>query len=59
MLLCCFLPFAGPGFGWSCCDVDGGGGVDGVGGRWCLAVCQGVINALHSARVSRGTLVAS
>lgn len=43
------------------CDVGGGVGRGGVGGvgRWFLAVCQGVINALLSARVSGGTLVAS
>lgn len=58
------LPASMPaGFGRTCVDVVivGGGGGDGNGGvgRWFLAVWQGVINALHSARVSRGTLVAS
>lgn len=39
------------GFGRT--GADGGGGNGGVG-RWFLAVWQGVVNALHSARVSRG-----
>lgn len=37
---------------------DGAGGGVSSGG-WFVAVCQGVISAVHSARVSRGTLVSS
>lgn len=47
------------GFGRTGADGGGGGGGNGGVGRWFLAVWQGVVNALHSARVSRGTLVAS
>lgn len=54
-------PAFGPGFGWTCCDGGGvgGGKVVVVVLVVVLAVCQGVVNAFHSARVSRETLVAS
>ena len=57
-LLVLLPAFVGPGFAWTFDVVGGDGGRGGVG-RWFLAVCQRVINALHSARVSRETLVAS
>lgn len=47
------------GFGRTGADGGGGGGGKGGVGRWFLAVWQRVVNALHSARGSRGTLVAS
>lgn len=51
--------WAVPGMGWS----SGGEGevvlVVGASGGWSVAVCQRVISAVHSARVSSGTLVSS